>query len=221
MAPADPHTECGTTQLEGVRWRSWLYVLQSREVRLEMPESPSRNCYCNLWDTNPEILENQGLPRGFCGIYDLCGDVGHTRHYPGPVPTTGAWCDICYIVEAHKGPGRPAGAWFIDSAGGDQILVEENLSAHSDKILALLERVDSARSALCIEFNPDVTLDFYMHPDGRLRVEYSNRKAERFVACVVEKPNTYPVLMALFEETDVIETMKSVGTNCEYFEDAT
>jgi hypothetical protein len=52
-------------------------------------------CYCDLWEKAPEVLEKQGVRRGFCGICD-CGAQGHTRHYPGPVPFTSAWCDECY-----------------------------------------------------------------------------------------------------------------------------
>jgi hypothetical protein len=55
-----------------------------------------QDCYCDLWDKAPEVLEAQGVRRGYCGICGDCGAQGHTRHYPGPVPFTGAWCDACY-----------------------------------------------------------------------------------------------------------------------------
>ena len=53
-------------------------------------------CYCDIWEKDPNHFESQGIPRGYCGICDGCGAPGHTRHYPGPVPVTGAWCDDCY-----------------------------------------------------------------------------------------------------------------------------
>lgn len=65
-----------------------------------------RSCYCGLWETNPEFLREQGVPEGHCGICQRCGAPGHTRHFPGPVPYTGAWCDACYRVV-----GRQALLW--------------------------------------------------------------------------------------------------------------
>ena len=58
-----------------------------------------RGCYCDtLWEKNPEFLEKQDISRGFCGICERCRQPGHTRHFPGAVPYTGAWCDQCYNV---------------------------------------------------------------------------------------------------------------------------
>lgn len=58
-------------------------------------EDPERCDYCDLWRTNPEVLEAQHVPPGYCGICS-CGAPGHVRHYPGPVPVSSAWCDDCY-----------------------------------------------------------------------------------------------------------------------------
>lgn len=55
-----------------------------------------RNCYCNLWEKSPVTLEQQGIPHGYCGICEKCGKPGHLRHFPGPVPYTGGWCDRHY-----------------------------------------------------------------------------------------------------------------------------
>jgi hypothetical protein len=54
-----------------------------------------RECYCSLWDTDPALLERQGVPRGYCGLCERCGSPGHTQHFPGSMPYTGAWCDTC------------------------------------------------------------------------------------------------------------------------------
>ena len=51
-----------------------------------------RGCDCGLWDTKPEVLRGAGLPEGFCGKCEKCGQPGHMQHFPGAVPSTGAWC---------------------------------------------------------------------------------------------------------------------------------
>ena len=55
-----------------------------------------RGCYCDLWNRDPATLESRGVPRGFCGHCQTCGQPGHTRHFPGGVPFTGCWCDKHY-----------------------------------------------------------------------------------------------------------------------------
>lgn len=71
------------------------------------------DCYCGLWKTNPACLREQGVPEGFCGICQRCNRPGHTRHFPGPVPYTGAWCDTCYRYLAWSWPLRSPAAWFM------------------------------------------------------------------------------------------------------------
>ena len=61
-----------------------------------MGASDERGCYCDLWEKSPQTLEKQGVPRGFCGICEICRAPGHTRHAPGATPYTGSWCDRCY-----------------------------------------------------------------------------------------------------------------------------
>jgi hypothetical protein len=53
-------------------------------------------CNCTLWTTRPEVLRDQGVPRGYCGLCDRCGKPGHTRHFPGAAPFTSCWCDAHY-----------------------------------------------------------------------------------------------------------------------------
>ena len=57
-----------------------------------------RGCYCGLWRTSPETLIEQGLPKGFCGLCEICKQPGHTRHFPGPVARTGSWCDRHHLL---------------------------------------------------------------------------------------------------------------------------
>jgi uncharacterized membrane protein len=54
---------------------------------------PTRVCYCG--SLSPAYLQEHKIPEGFCGICERCGQPGHTQHFPGPVPYTGAWCDAC------------------------------------------------------------------------------------------------------------------------------
>jgi O-acetyl-ADP-ribose deacetylase len=68
-----------------------------------------RGCYCNLWDKSPQTLKNQGVPPGYCGLCIKCGRPGHTRHFPGVAPWTGAWCDYHYrmiqLLDPRSGTG--------------------------------------------------------------------------------------------------------------------
>lgn len=68
-----------------------------------------RHCYCSVWKKNPQIYEKQGLMPGFCGKCERCGTAGHARHFPGPVPYTGAWCDRCYRFVGLTYPIRSPG----------------------------------------------------------------------------------------------------------------
>ena len=67
----------------------------TRLTRIFAMDNP-RNCYCHSVDA--AFRQKQGIPENFCGICDRCGEPGHTRHHPGPVPVTGAWCDRCYRI---------------------------------------------------------------------------------------------------------------------------
>jgi hypothetical protein len=89
---------------------------------LKVPESNSpveweayssqRNCYCRIWATGPAMYEERGLPRGFCGTCERCGKPGHLRHFPGPVPYTGAWCDRCHVITALTWPFYTLIGWI-------------------------------------------------------------------------------------------------------------
>ncbi|HYF66450.1 MAG TPA: hypothetical protein VD886_26715 [Herpetosiphonaceae bacterium] len=68
-----------------------------------------RGCYCRATGPHPEHLQRQGVPEGFCGMCELCGQPGHARHFPGAVPYTGAWCDPCY----KKVGNRYLLRWFV------------------------------------------------------------------------------------------------------------
>ena len=58
-----------------------------------------RMCYCDSLDA--QWKSEQGYAPGFCGVCERCGEPGHTQHFPGPVPYTGAWCDRCVKIVAY------------------------------------------------------------------------------------------------------------------------
>lgn len=76
-----------------------------------------RNCYCSLWDKDPAFCQAQGYAPGHCGVCDRCGVPGHTRHFPGPLPYTGSWCDRCYRIVKWT-LAVPVGRWLAPGVGG-------------------------------------------------------------------------------------------------------
>jgi hypothetical protein len=62
----------------------------------EFDNPNERGCYCSLWIDSPSTLIEQGVPEGYCGLCEKCGEPGHLRHFPGAVPYTGSWCDKHY-----------------------------------------------------------------------------------------------------------------------------
>lgn len=76
-----------------------------------------RGCYCTvLREKDPDYFEKQGIPDGFCGVCIKCGKPGHTRHHPGAVPFTGAWCDRHYRVTAWTHPlAFPGGILWLSA----------------------------------------------------------------------------------------------------------
>ena len=76
-------------------------------------------CYCGLWETKPGTLEEQGVPRGYCGLCQVCGKPGHTLHFPGAVAFTGSWCKRHYYRVMLLHPLGSAGTllWLALLAG--------------------------------------------------------------------------------------------------------
>jgi len=92
----------------------WIVVAAKKDTKLEgrwETAARMRNCYCGGWDKDPATYEKRGYLVGFCGICERCGAPGHTRHFPGPVPYTGAWCDKCYRVLKWTWPFRALSGW--------------------------------------------------------------------------------------------------------------
>lgn len=71
-----------------------------------------RGCYCGLWEKSPEVLIQQGIPQGFCGVCDICKKPGHTRHFPGASPVTGSWCDLHFRLVSIVHPLGVYGKYF-------------------------------------------------------------------------------------------------------------
>jgi len=63
----------------------------------------ARHCYCVPLEKH-DYLAARGIPHGFCGKCQVCGEPGHVCHYPGPLPFTGCWCDKHYIIEVREKP---------------------------------------------------------------------------------------------------------------------
>jgi hypothetical protein len=61
-------------------------------------EAEERGCYCGLWVKEPDFYPSRGIAGGYCGKCVRCRAWGHSRHFPGPVPYTGTWCDRCYRI---------------------------------------------------------------------------------------------------------------------------
>ena len=72
-------------------------------------DTNERGCYCDLWEQDSAHLEQQGVPRGFCGLCATCGEPGHTRHHPGAVPFTDSWCDYHYKLTQWTHPAAIPG----------------------------------------------------------------------------------------------------------------
>ena len=67
-------------------------------------KSKRGECYCSRLEDDATSFEENGIPKGYCGICDICGKQGHIRHFPGPLPYTGSWCDEHYdmMSEAYR-----------------------------------------------------------------------------------------------------------------------
>jgi hypothetical protein len=65
-------------------------------------------CYCSTGVDGRQRDKERGIPVGFCALCHVCGQPGHTRHHPGDVPFTGAWCDDHYdeLVAKMRASGR-------------------------------------------------------------------------------------------------------------------
>lgn len=80
-------------------WNAYREVIQNGIAR-----GP---CYCYSRSNWESGARREGLPPGFCGECEVCGEPGHTRHHPGDVPYTSAWCDEHYdaLVEHMRSQG--------------------------------------------------------------------------------------------------------------------
>jgi hypothetical protein len=67
---------------------------------METKEPDTRDCYCGLWETDPQSLIDRGIPRGYCGFCEAeikgkaCGKPGHVRQLDGPY--SACLCDEHY-----------------------------------------------------------------------------------------------------------------------------
>jgi hypothetical protein len=182
-------------------------------------EQLPRSCYCSLWETNPEFLQKQGLPHGYCGICDLCGDPGHTGHYPGPVPVTGAWCDVCYQVQAHKAPDRDPGAWCFNGETLEEEHSDYDSNLNKEKLQVLLSGLKAPRSALILEIPAKLSVDFFVRKDGLLDLEFGDHTRGLFGKSAVDLEVAKSILSILLEQRDIRQAVLPSGIYFEYYED--
>jgi hypothetical protein len=52
--------------------------------------NPVGDCYCHLWEKDPDHMRSEGIPEGYCGFCSIlvkgkeCGKPGHIRQGNGP-----------------------------------------------------------------------------------------------------------------------------------------
>ncbi len=178
----------------------------------------SQNCYCDLWNTNPDFLKNQGIPVNFCGLCDLCGAPGHTRHYPGPVPSTGSWCDECYRTQAYKGPDRDIGARYYNAASREEHLIADGRQLTFDQLAIWLQALVPPRSSLIIELPTERGIDFFVKEDGVIHTELSDRKHDLYGEGMLTLSEATQVLVATFEANDIRQHLERADVQLEYYE---
>lgn len=69
------------------------------KAEVERRRADEKDCYC-------------GPDDAYCGTCRVCGRPGHTRHFPGAAPYTGAWCDFHYLRTALLHPNGRYGCWL-------------------------------------------------------------------------------------------------------------
>ena len=104
------------------------------------------SCYCEDGETT-------------CGDCQICEKPGHTRHFPGPVPYTGSWCDEHYDMLAEEfspsGSGAPTQCFKVSAAGGSEDTQCIYVACHGDWAISLV--VIGAASTE--RFDRDTTFD--------------------------------------------------------------
>jgi hypothetical protein len=55
-----------------------------------------RGCSCR--SESMTTRDYRAIAPQSCATCRWCGRPGHTRRRPGPLATTGAWCDRCYAI---------------------------------------------------------------------------------------------------------------------------
>jgi hypothetical protein len=178
-----------------------------------------RNCYCNLWITSPALLQEQGVQPGFCGTCETCASPGHLRHYPGPVPATGAWCDVCYRIQAHKGPNRTIGIWCYNSNQAEERSIEQIEELSLQTALELLRTLTEPRSALILLLPSKISVDYYIQPDRTILMEYGDWHREVFVAGAVERHLAEAALSVAFAGIDIRAEPKLQAVELEWYEE--
>ncbi len=165
------------------------------------------------------MLRERGIPFGFCGICEFCGDFGHLRHYPGPVPATGSWCDVCYKVEAHFAPLRDTGIWVYDSEHDRETFNANAEAFEFHMLLELLSSIRKPKSALVINLLSNIWIDFRVKPDGNYQFNFSDHKKGFFAHSDLEFDSAEKVLQIALQNRNVKDEFDKLELHFDYFEE--
>lgn len=179
----------------------------------------SENCYCTvLWNEHSESLISRGIPRGFCSTCEFCGDFGHTRHYPGPVPYTGSWCDVCYKVEAHLSPYREPGTWAYDADQDREF--ESKEFQKLEAVTPFVSVLDSRKSALTINHPSRTTIDFRARNSEEILFRYNDYGSGLlFIDGIVRRESLHQVLEIAIQGQELKERFGAAGYSFNYVEE--
>lgn len=176
-----------------------------------------RLCYCDLWLTSPDTLRSQGIPYGYCGLCEECGDPGHMCHYPGRVAYTGSWCDVCYVIEMHRGYNRAIGGWVYNSL--TEIETDIAINELEPKFLKqFISDLTAPRSALILEFTNGICFDLRVLMNNELELRFWDKPRKVRGWGVVTPEVAYKALGIALGGKDIRQAMEMMNASLEYFE---
>jgi hypothetical protein len=132
------------------------------------------------------------------------------------VLVTAAWCDVCYEIEKHKGPNRMKGAWYFNAPSWEEQTLANGENDYHEKLRGLLSSLKTERSALVVELQGGVGVDFFVQANGKLSLEYADQSAEVFAREEVDKREASIALEAIISRGDFQREMEKAGIALEY-----
>ena len=170
-----------------------------------------------MWSEHPDSMRAKGIPPGFCATCEFCGDFGHASHYPGPLPYTGSWCDVCYKVESHLSPSRDSGTWAYD-ARRDEEFGHPDFESES-RIAPFMDVLESRKSAVTINHPDRNSIDFRSLGDGKILFRYNDYEGIFFVDGLVHVSQVKDVLRTCLSRQNLRTQFEAAGYSFKYFEE--